>query len=345
MKKSDFRFELPTELIASYPCDQRSLSRLLKVPRQGKFTNHVFRDIASLLQPGDLVVVNNSLVIRARILGRKESGGQVEILVERLLSNKLALALVRANKPMRENTLLFVHGGKMHTLEQRGDLWLLKFEGECTLPEFLERFGEVPLPPYINRPAKTDDERRYQTVYAKHPGSVAAPTAGLHFDKDLLERLTHKGVKIAELTLHIGIGTFKPLRSEELDEHVMHQERLQLTAELCDAIDECRRCCGRVVAVGTTVIRALETACDTRGKISPYDGETNLFIRPGHQFQIADVMITNFHLPETTLFILVCAFAGRQRMLEAYQHAIEQGYRFFSYGDAMWLEKNDEFCD
>ena len=344
VKRSDFSFDLPAELIADRPCAQRSGSRLLKVSARGEFTDLVFRDVARLLEPGDLLVVNDSRVIRARISARKESGGRVEVLVERLLDDGCALALARAAKPLRDNARLLVGDATLRVVGRRDDLFVLEPEGACTFSRLLERFGEVPLPPYLRRSPQAFDESRYQTVYARHPGSVAAPTAGLHFDRRLLDRLERKGVEIEALTLHVGAGTFQPLRGEELDEHVMHRERLRVPARLCDAVVACRRRGGRVVAVGTTVVRALETACDAAGRIRPYRGETDLFIRPGYRFRVSDALITNFHLPETSLFVLVCAFSGRRRTFEAYRHAVERRYRFFSYGDATWLERDDAVC-
>ena len=341
MKKSDFRFDFPQELIADYPCKQRKLSKLLQVSSRGKLADHVFRDLDELTQAGDLLVVNNSRVIRARIFARKETGGRVEILIERLLNEHRALAMLRAAKPLHEGTRLLAGEARARVVERRGELWLLEFEGTHTVSELLDRIGEVPLPPYIRRAPEAIDEARYQTVYARHPGSVAAPTAGLHFDAALLESLSASGVNVAELTLHVGAGTFTPVRGEAIEDHVMHCERMRVDAALCSAIAACRQRGRRVIAVGTTVVRALETACDPGGEVLPYDGETDLYIRPGYRFRVPDVMITNFHLPETSLFILVCAFAGRRRMLDAYRHAIEKRYRFFSYGDAMWLERND----
>ena len=341
MKKSDFRFDLPEGIIADYPCKNRKLSQLLQVSCEGEFADRVFRDIGELTQVGDLLIVNNSRVIPARISARKETGGRVEILIERLLDDHHALAMLRAAKPLREGARLLVGEVKVCVLERRGDLSLLAFEGACTVSRLLDQVGEIPLPPYIRRAPEAIDKERYQTVYAKYPGSVAAPTAGLHFDGALLESLLERGVKIAELTLHVGAGTFMPLRDEMTEDHALHRERMRVDAVLCRAIAACRQRERRVIAVGTTVVRALETACGSGGEVLPYDGETDLFIRPGYRFRVPDVMITNFHLPETSLFILVCAFAGRQRMLDAYRHAIEKRYRFFSYGDAMWLERND----
>lgn len=347
-KRSDFSFELPAELIADRPCAQRSGSRLLKVPARGGFADLVFRNVVGLLNPGDLLVVNDSRVIRARISARKESGGRVEILIERLLDDGRALALMRAAKPLRDGARLLVGDAAVRVVGRRGELFVLEPEIEsgegCAFSQLLERFGEVPLPPYIRRPVEAFDESRYQTVYAKHPGSVAAPTAGLHFDEALLGLLARKGVQVEALTLHVGAGTFQPLRGEDLGAHVMHRERLRVPARLCAAAAACRKRGGRVVSVGTTVVRALETACDAAGKIHPYEGETDLFIRPGYRFRSCDALITNFHLPETTLFVLVCAFSGRRRMFEAYRHAVERRYRFFSYGDAAWLERNDAVC-
>ena len=328
-------------MIADHPCEQRSASRLLQVPVQGEFIDRTFCDVAELLRPGDLLVVNDSRVMRARLTAYKDSGGKVEILIERLLDDNFALAQLKASKPVRVAAELSVGDVRLRVIERRGEMWVLTIAGRARFKELLERHGEVPLPPYIRRPVQALDESRYQTVYAKHSGSVAAPTAGLHFDHALLARLERKGVEMGSVTLHVGAGTFHPLRGDDLDEHVMHEERLQVGAALCAAAAACRRRGGRIIAVGTTAVRALETAADEAGKIHPYNGETDLFIRPGYRFLVPDVMITNFHLPETTLFVLVCAFAGYRRMFEAYRHAIAQRYRFFSYGDAMWLEKND----
>ena len=344
MKTDRFRFELPRELIAVQPCEQRSRSRLLCVPRWGRFSDRKFENIVALLKPDDLVIVNDSRVIRARLTAYKKSGGKVEILVERLLDPHYALVQAQCSKPLRVRQILNVGESQLRIVERREQMFIVNLEGDDGFTALLERFGEVPLPPYMRRGARAADESRYQTVYAKHPGSVAAPTAGLHFDRPLLTRLRQKGVEWMALTLHVGAGTFLPLRSDDLDEHTMHKERLWVSPQLCEAVSACRQRGGRIVAVGTTVVRALETASDAAGELHAYAGETDLFIRPGYRFRVPDVMVTNFHLPETTLFVLVCAFSGRQRMFEAYRHAVELRYRFFSYGDAMWLERNDAVC-
>ncbi len=346
MNRSDFSFELPEELIAAYPCEHRSASRLLQVSARGEFSDRIFHEVAELLAPDDLVVVNDSRVIRARLTAYKDSGGKVEVLVERVLDGGTALVQTQASKSLRAGACLAVGDARLRVLERREDMFVVAVESAGESPGdypggfngLLARSGEVPLPPYLRRRPQVLDTERYQTVYAEHAGSVAAPTAGLHFDWALLERLADRGVETAALTLHIGAGTFQPLRAESLDEHVMHEERLHVGRSLCDAVSACRCRGGRIVAVGTTVVRALETAAAT-GKIRPFDGVTDLFIHPGYRFRVSDVMITNFHLPETSLFVLVCAFAGRQRMFDAYRHAIERRYRFFSYGDAMWLER------
>ena len=358
MQSNDFHFDLPRELIALYPAPARTASRLLHVRADGGLRDKNFGDLPALLRAGDLLVVNDSRVLRARLRARKEHGGAVEILIERVLEPRLALAHVRANKPLADGCTLAVGERRLRLAGRRRGLFLLAMD-DGDFETLLREHGEVPLPPYIRRPPEALDEERYQTVYAKQPGSVAAPTAGLHFDQAMLSRLRAKGVAIAALTLHVGAGTFQPLRDDNVERHRMHRERLRVDEELCAEIAACRRRRGRVVAVGTTVVRGLESAAangagdDTGGSarddtddddkcdVHPYDGETETFIRPGFRFRATDAMITNFHLPRTTLFVLVCAFAGRERMLAAYRHAIERRYRFFSYGDATWLEKND----
>ena len=345
MKKSDFYFDCPVDLIADYPLSERTASRLLYVPEQGAVQDRIFTDITQLLRQGDLLVLNDTRVIRARLFGHKLSGGKVEILIERMLTDTSALAHIKANKSLRAGTELQVDEVQLQVTGRQEDLFKIKLLGTSSFFELLERHGQVPLPIYIHRNAEADDDERYQTIYAKHPGSVAAPTAGLHFDEALLNMLKRKGVAIEALTLHIGAGTFQPLRTEQLTEHNMHKERVIISERLCDAVNQCHQRKGRVIAVGSTVLRALETAADESGKLHTYDGETDLFIYPGYRFKVADVLITNFHLSESTLFILICAFAQRQRMLSAYQHAIDQRYRFFSYGDAMYLERNDAVHD
>lgn len=340
MHNSHFNFELPADLIADYPAPARTASRLLHVRADGGLRDGRFTGLPALLRPGDLLVVNDSRVIPARLHARKTSGGAVEILIERLLEAGLALAHLRSNKPLRRGAVLQVGGCELHVGERRRDLFTLSL-GDGDFKTLLRRHGEVPLPPYIRRKPGALDKERYQTVYAKRPGSVAAPTAGLHFDEAMLSRLRADGVEIASLTLHIGAGTFQPLRHETVEQHRMHRETLHVGEALCGAVAACRKRRGRVVAVGTTVARGLETAAANDAEQPlPFRGETGIFIRPGFRFRAVDAMITNFHLPKTTLFVLVCAFAGRERMLAAYRHAVAKRYRFFSYGDATWLDRN-----
>ena len=343
MHKRDFSFELPKELIACRPCTVRSESGLLRVPADpgAPLSDHRFRDVIDLLHPGDLLVVNDSRVIRARFYANKTTGGRVEVLIERIDAPRRARAWLSANRRITPPVKLSTPAAPVHVLSRdpaNGGCYLRELKAPATWDALLEQIGEGPLPPYLRRKPEEGDAERYQTVYAHCDGSVAAPTAGLHFDTETLEAVRAKGVAVASLTLHVGGGTFLPLRRESLAEHVMHSERLIVSDELCQAARRCRARQGRIVAVGTTVTRALETAADEHGVLRPYTGETDLFIRPGWRFRSVDVMITNFHLPETTLFVLVCAFSGRRRMLDAYRYAIRRRYRFFSYGDATWLE-------
>ena len=341
MRSSDFHFHLPRELIARYPAPARTASRLLQMPAGGDPRDRRFADLPALVRPGDLLVVNDSRVLRARLRARKDRGGAVEILIERLLKPRLALAHVRANKPLRVGCTLHAGDRELHFEGRRRDLFVLSLR-DGDFETLLQEHGEVPLPPYLGRKPEALDEERYQTVYAARSGSVAAPTAGLHFDRAMLARLQRIGVEIASLTLHIGAGTFQPLRHDVVERHEMHGETLHIDEALCAAVAACRRRHGRVIAVGTTVVRGLETAAaGGGGEIRPYRGETRIFIKSGFRFRVTDAMITNFHLPRTTLFVLVCAFAGRERMLAAYRHAVAKRYRFFSYGDATWLERND----
>lgn len=339
MKKSDFHFECPEELIAKHPCAERSASRLLYVPKDGAFCDKVFTDVEYMLQAGDLLVLNDTRVMRARLLGRKATGGKAEILIERLLTDDTALAHIKASKAPRIGGELEVGIARLTVTGRQHNLFVIRIDAG-SIADLLARHGQVPLPVYIRRNPVPADEERYQTVYARNVGSVAAPTAGLHFDLPLLNRLKERGVTIETLTLHIGAGTFQPIKHDNLDEHTMHSEHLSVSEKLCQAVNQCRARGGRVVAVGSTVLRALETAA-ADGEPRPFDGETDLFIQPGYRFQVCDVLITNFHLPESTLFVLVCAFARRDRMFAAYQHAIERRYRFYSYGDSMYLERSD----
>lgn len=338
MQVSDFNYELPTHLIASEPLPNRTDSRLLVLdPATGGVTDRQFPAIRDYLQPGDLLVVNDTRVLPARLYGHKASGGQVEILLERLTGEGEALAQLRANKtPAIPSTLTLEGDLTVEVVAREGDFFRLRFAGDEPLPVLLERHGHMPLPPYIKRADRPDDRQRYQTVFAERPGAVAAPTAGLHFDEPLLEALRSDGIETATLTLHVGAGTFQPIRTDSLEEHRMHAEWLSVPASVCEAVARTRARGGRVVAVGTTVVRALESAAQT-GELQPFEGETEIFIYPGFPFQVIDGLITNFHLPGSTLVMLVSALAGRESILAAYRHAVEAEYRFFSYGDAMLI--------
>ena len=337
MRRADFRFDLPPELIAQHPVAERPASRLLHLDRAtGAIADRGFRDLPDLLRPGDLLVLNDTRVIPARLWGRKETGGRVEVLVERVLGESEALAHVRASKsPKPGSELWFEDDVRARVAGREADLFHLVFDRP--LMPFLETRGHMPLPPYITREDAALDVERYQTVYAEKPGAVAAPTAGLHFDETLLSTLTAKGVSQARVTLHVGAGTFQPVRVDDIREHRMHAEWLRVPAEVVEAVNRTRERGGRVVAVGTTVVRSLETAA-LGGTLQAYEGETDIFITPGFRFRVVDALITNFHLPESTLLMLVSAFAGHETIMRAYRHAVEQRYRFFSYGDAMFIE-------
>lgn len=341
MKKSAFNYQLPTELIAQQPPAIRGDSRLLQLDSAAdQLHDKQFSDLAGLLKPGDLLVFNNTRVIPARLFGEKSTGGKVEVLIERLLENNRALAHIRASKSPKVGAELRLEGALDATMVARHDtLFELDFgEGE-PLPTRLEQHGHMPLPPYIDRADEAADHERYQTVFAATPGAVAAPTAGLHFTDAMLEELAAKGVNSAFVTLHVGAGTFQPMRAETVEEHVMHAEWLCVDEAAVKAINDTKAAGGRVIAVGTTAVRSLETAAKT-GTLAPYSGDTRLFITPGYRYHVVDAMVTNFHLPESTLLMLVSAFAGYQTTLKAYQHAIDQQYRFFSYGDAMFITRN-----
>jgi S-adenosylmethionine:tRNA ribosyltransferase-isomerase len=339
VRLSDFDFELPPELIAQHPPAGRTESRLLHVDGvAGTLEDLQFADIASLLEAGDLLVVNDTRVIKARLHALKDSGGEVELLVERVLDSHRALAQARSSKPLRPGRKVIVGGTlEIEVVARRGEFFELRFPGEGVLAA-LESHGEVPLPPYIAHRAGMEDEARYQTVYARSPGAVAAPTAGLHFDEALLAALESKGVAVASLTLHVGAGTFQPVRVDDISRHVMHSEWYSVPVGTVEAIERTKARGGRVVAVGTTALRALESAA-AGGALRAGDGETRLFIVPGHRFQVVDRLITNFHLPRSTLLMLVSAFAGPANVRRAYAHAVARRYRFFSYGDAMLLER------
>ena len=342
MKKSDFDFDLPPDLIAQAPLERRSGSRLLVVDVAARSkANRKFYDLPDLIQPGDLLVFNDTRVLPARLYGRKDTGGAVEILIERVTGAREARAQLGVSKKPKEGGIIELADGTHITVMGRdGEFFLLRFEIDEPLERLLSRLGEMPLPPYIERGADASDMERYQTVFAREPGAVAAPTAGLHFDEALLEKLRNKGVDFGYVTLHVGAGTFQPMRAENVQDHVMHREWLNVGAELVEKIRATRAAGHRVIAVGTTVVRALESAT-VEGVLRPFAGETQIFIFPGYKITSVDALITNFHLPESTLLMLVSAYAGRERMLDAYRHAVEQRYRFFSYGDAMLIVPPD----
>ena len=336
MNKHDFHFDLPPELIAQAPMPERSGSRLLLADGGSKrIEDRRFVELPELLRAGDLLVFNDTRVLPARLFGRKASGGAVEILIERITGTHEALAqLGVSKKPRPGGRILLQDGSEVEVLAREGTFFRLRFDVVEPLEKLLSRVGRMPLPPYIAREAEAADEERYQTVYAREAGAVAAPTAGLHFDEPLLQRLAERGIESGYVTLHVGSGTFQPVRSERIEEHAMHREWLNVGAGLVDQVRRARERGGRVVAVGTTVVRALESAVRD-GQLMPFAGETQIFIFPGYRITTVDALLTNFHLPESTLLMLVSAFAGREFVLDAYRHAVEQRYRFFSYGDAM----------
>jgi len=341
MIAEEFHFELPTDLIAQAPLVHRAASRLLVVPgRGGDYEELQFSQIGRLLRPGDLLVMNDTRVMPGRLYGQKASGGKVEMLLERILESDLALVQLRASRSPGIGAALNFEGGiQAAVVGRQGNFFLLRFS--AALEPLLQQYGHVPLPPYIERPDDNVDQERYQTVFAREPGAVAAPTAGLHFDRKLLDELAQNGIEQAYVTLHVGAGTFMPLREEQLARGRLHSERVEVSADVCAAIERARERQGRVIAVGTTVVRALESAAGG-GLIVPFSGETDIFIRPGYQFGVVDAMITNFHLPGSSLLMLVSAFHGRQAVLDAYKYAVEQRFRFFSYGDAMFLERRHD---
>jgi S-adenosylmethionine:tRNA ribosyltransferase-isomerase len=338
LKKSDFHYDLPPELIAQEPLAERSASRLLLVPpAPAPFADQCMRDLPALLRDGDLLVFNDTRVIPARLFGHKDTGGRVEILIERLLDVREAKAQLGVSKSPKAGARIELDaGGALEVTGRDGEFYLLRLHSQETLEQLLARAGRLPLPPYIAREPTGDDAVRYQTVFARESGAVAAPTAGLHFDQPLLDALRARGVQFGHITLHVGAGTFQPVRVESLHEHRMHSEWLNVGAALCEQIARTRSAGGRVIAVGTTVVRALESALRD-DEVRPFAGDTRIFLFPGTPVRSVDAMITNFHLPESTLMMLVSAFAGRERILAAYRHAVAARYRFFSYGDAMLL--------
>ena len=343
MQRSDFTYDLPEDLIAQYPPPSRGGSRLLRLDKgNGVVRDCLFADLEGLLMPGDLLVFNDTKVIPARLYGNKESGGKVEILVERLTGPGKVLAQLRASKSPRIGSwLLLANGSKLQVVGRQDEFVVLKAEGQTALTDILEQQGHMPLPPYIHRADDSLDRERYQTVFARQPGAVAAPTAGLHFTDTMLRVLIAKGCSLGFVTLHVGAGTFQPVRAEHIEDHAMHSEYFEIAEHLCERISQARQAGGRIIAVGTTTARVLETVART-GTLKPQHGETDIFIYPGYKFQIVDAMLTNFHLPESTLLMLVCAFAGTAHVLAAYSHAVREQYRFFSYGDAMFIDNRSK---
>jgi S-adenosylmethionine:tRNA ribosyltransferase-isomerase len=334
LKRSDFDYPLPPELIAQAPLPERSSSRLLLLEGQsGRWRDHRIGELPSLLEAEDLLVLNDTRVLPARLIARKPSGGRIEMLLERALNERRALVQLRDSKSVRAGMSLRTAGGDVRILARRGEQW--EIELPEAVHEFFERHGQVPLPPYIKRPPLDSDRERYQSLWARVPGAVAAPTASLHFDAELLDALAARGVGRAWLTLHVGAGTFAPVRTEDLDEHRLHSEHFEIGQPTVEAIERTRARGGRVIAVGTTVARALEAAVLSDSGLKPAAGDTTLFIRPGYRFRVIDALLTNFHLPQSSLLMLVAAFAGREAVLAAYAHAVTEQYRFFSYGDAM----------
>ncbi|MCW9055483.1 MAG: tRNA preQ1(34) S-adenosylmethionine ribosyltransferase-isomerase QueA [Gammaproteobacteria bacterium] len=339
MKTSDFDYTLPEDLIAQYPLTERTASRLLHVSGQD-FHDYKFSDVINLVNPGDLLVFNNTKVIPARLHGQKQTGGKVEVLVERVLDEHRVLAHVRSSKSPKAGSKLILEAElQAEMLGRQGELFELKFASDTNVIDLLEQHGHMPLPPYIERADEQSDQQRYQTVYAQHPGAVAAPTAGLHFDDALLAAIKAKGVNFAYVTLHVGAGTFQPVRCENITDHHMHAEYIDVDDSVVEQINHTHEKGGRVIAVGTTAVRSLESAARS-GQLGSYKGDTDIFIYPGYEFKVVDALITNFHLPQSTLLMLVSAFAGYDSIMAAYKHAVDSRYRFFSYGDAMFIEKN-----
>ncbi len=335
---TDYDYTLPEHQIARYPVEKRTQSRLLAIDKNTQqWADRQFLDLAHYLRPGDLLVMNNSKVMPARLYGHKSSGGKVEILIERLLGQNRALAHLRASKsPKSGQTILLDNGDLIAVIKRENDLFIIEALGGRSWADIMEEAGEIPLPPYFQREAEITDKNRYQTVYAHSDGSVAAPTAGLHFDTPFLEYLELGGTELAYLTLHVGAGTFQPVRTQDIREHRLHHECVEVPDSVCQAIVRTQKRRGRVIAVGTTTVRSLETAAQT-GSLLPFKGESNLFIYPGYEFKVIDGLLTNFHLPQSSLLMLVSAFAGYDTTMSAYQHAIRAQYRFYSYGDCMLI--------
>jgi S-adenosylmethionine:tRNA ribosyltransferase-isomerase len=338
MKLEDFKYDLPEELIADFPLEQRTASRMLHVcKRSGQTQDKQFSDFISMLNPDDLLVFNDTKVMQARLRASKATGGQVSLLIERVTAEREALAHIKSNKKLALPCKLYLEDGSvLDVIARKDNLYHIVLGAAYTITDLMVRYGEVPLPPYIKRTLSDDDKSRYQTVYAKHLGAAAAPTAGLHFDQLCMDRIKALAIDCAYVTLHVGAGTFSPVRHENLDDHVMHSEHVEVTEKVVSQVQACRERGGRVVAVGTTVVRSLEAACQ-EGLLQPYSGECRLFIRPPYQFHCIDALLTNFHLPGSTLLMLICALAGYSPVMQAYKHAVANEYRFFSYGDAMLI--------
>jgi len=336
---NQFDYHLPEELIAQVPLPKRTASRLLHVKTQAtSFNDLQFIDLTDLLRPEDLLVLNDTQVIPARMFGTKASGGKVEFLLERVIDTHSVLAQLKASKSPKPGTeIYFADEVKAIVQSRRNDFFILEFENVKDVAAMLEAYGSMPLPPYIQRPPKKSDDHRYQTVYAKHKGAVAAPTAGLHFDNEFLKALQEKGIQAVKITLHIGAGTFQPVREDNIQAHKIHAEKAVVSEQVCAQIMACKKRGGRVIAIGTTVARALESAAQD-GMLRPYEKDTSLFIYPGYTFKVIDALLTNFHLPKSTLLMLVSAFAGYETIMSAYRHAVTEKYRFYSYGDAMFIE-------
>ena len=336
MNKSDFNFELPKELIAQHPTKKRTNSRLLALDKvSGKTQDLNFPDIINFLNKGDLLVFNNTKVIPARLFGKKTTGGKVEVFIERLLDDNSAIAFLKTSKTPKLGKPIYFGDSVVKPTAKQGMFYLVETQ-DCSLTELMDTHGHMPLPPYIQREDEIDDKDRYQTVYAKEKGAVAAPTAGLHFDTQLLQDIKDKGINTAYVTLHVGAGTFQPVKTDSIKDHIMHKEWLQVTHEVAEQVKQTKARGNKVIAVGTTAVRCIETAAKS-GEMKPYTGDTNIFIYPGYEFKVVDSLLTNFHLPESTLIMLVSAKCGRKNTLNAYKHAVEEKYRFFSYGDAMFI--------
>ena len=337
MKKSDFHFDLPKELIAQHPVKKRTQSRLLALNKKtGETEDLQFTDLMKYVNKGDLLVFNNTKVIPARLYGKKKTGGKVEVFIERLLDDNSAIAMFKSSKAIKLGADIYFDQQRLQATAKKGMFYLVDTVDGSSLSELMNEYGHMPLPPYIQRNDEEVDKDRYQTVYAKEKGAVAAPTAGLHFDEPMLQEIKDKGIQTAFVTLHVGAGTFQPVKTDSIDDHIMHKEWLQVTQEVAQLVKQTKANGDKVIAVGTTAVRCLETAAKN-GEIKEYRGDTNIFIFPGYEFKVVDSLLTNFHLPESTLIMLVSAKCGRENTLAAYKHAVEQKYRFFSYGDAMFV--------